>query len=243
MNFGEGLPKICIPITGKTSDDILKEAQMAVKDGADLIEWRADAFANVTDTDKCLLVAGKIRSEFPDLPILFTYRTEDGAHTMETSKYIELNKTIANSSDVDLIDIELSKGDDICKELCEYIHSKNKLVVLSSHNFEHTPQTSDITSTLRHMKELGGDVPKLAVMPKTSLDVINILEGSIIYKEKYANGPFITMSMGDLGRLSRVSGELTGSALTFGVTENASAPGQIPISELRNILQTLHFSH
>jgi len=40
--------------------------------------------------------------------------------------------------------------------------------------------------------------------------------------------------------VSRLTGELFGSALTFGAAKTASAPGQIPVTELREILTVLH---
>ena len=47
------------------------------------------------------------------------------------------------------------------------------------------------------------------------------------------------MSMGRLGVISRVAGELTGSAMTFATNGKASAPGQIPIEEMRQILSIM----
>ena len=46
--------------------------------------------------------------------------------------------------------------------------------------------------------------------------------------------------MGKLGVISRISGELFGSALTFGSAKKASAPGQLEVTALQQILQILH---
>ena len=46
-------------------------------------------------------------------------------------------------------------------------------------------------------------------------------------------------AMGDLGRLSRISGYLTGSCWTFASLENSSAPGQISLKETEYILDIL----
>ena len=48
------------------------------------------------------------------------------------------------------------------------------------------------------------------------------------------------MSMAGKGLISRLSGELFGSAVTFGAAKKISAPGQISAVELRNILNILH---
>lgn len=56
---------------------------------------------------------------------------------------------------------------------------------------------------------------------------------------KHADRPLITMSMGSLGVVSRVSGATFGSAATFGAAKKASAPGQVSVDELRSILEVL----
>ena len=40
--IGEGMPKICVPLTGKTAEEVLHQAEAAAASGADLVEWRAD---------------------------------------------------------------------------------------------------------------------------------------------------------------------------------------------------------
>jgi 3-dehydroquinate dehydratase-1 len=47
------------------------------------------------------------------------------------------------------------------------------------------------------------------------------------------------MAMGPLGALSRVAGGEFGSALTFAMGRDASAPGQLPIADLRVALDAL----
>ena len=52
--------------------------------------------------------------------------------------------------------------------------------------------------------------------------------------------PVVTMSMGGLGAVSRVSGAVFGSALTFATAGGApSAPGQLPVERVRAMLELL----
>ena len=92
------------------------------------------------------------------------------------------------------------------------------------------------------MQECGADLLKLAAMPTDAEDVLTLLSATWEMKEKYARQPLITMSMGGTGIVSRLSGEIFGSALTFGSAGVASASGQIGVSELRNVLDLLHRS-
>ena len=48
------------------------------------------------------------------------------------------------------------------------------------------------------------------------------------------------MSMAKAGVISRLAGEVFGSAATFGAVKKASAPGQISVNDLRTVLTILH---
>ena len=76
-------------------------------------------------------------------------------------------------------------------------------------------------------------------MPKSSGDVLALLRATEMMKA-LTEKPVITMSMGRLGMISRMSGEIFGSVMTFGTVGNSSAPGQIPLEELRMALKVLH---
>ena len=133
-------------------------------------------------------------------------------------------------------------GDEVVKEVVEFAHSVNVKVVASNHDFDKTPSKGDIVSRLIKMQDLGADIPKIAVMPKCKLDVLELLEATTIMSEKYANRPIITMSMAGQGVISRLCGEVFGSCLTFGAVNKASAPGQINIEELNKVLDIINKS-
>ena len=90
------------------------------------------------------------------------------------------------------------------------------------------------------MQELHADILKIAVMPKNRQDVLTLLAATEEMERKDAKSPLVTMSMGGLGVISRCAGESFGSSITFGAAEKASAPGQLEVSELKKILDTIH---
>ena len=120
----------------------------------------------------------------------------------------------------------------------ELAHENGVKVVMCNHDFDATPSQEEIVRRLSLMEEKGADICKIAVMPQSNKDVLTLLAATAEMKEK-ATRPLITMSMGALGMVSRVSGEAFGSAATFGAAKQASAPGQVPVSVLREILATL----
>ena len=52
IKLGEGIPKICVPLVGKTNEEIIEEAKFLKNIKFDLIEWRVDYYENVEDIKK-----------------------------------------------------------------------------------------------------------------------------------------------------------------------------------------------
>ena len=114
--------------------------------------------------------------------------------------------------------------------------------MVSNHDFHKTPEKEEIVSRLRMMIERGADIAKIAVMPQNKKDVLTLLAATEEMYTKYADRPIITMSMAGTGVISRLCGEVFGSALTFGAAGKASAPGQMEVEDLKTVLSLLHKS-
>ncbi|MEC1544164.1 type I 3-dehydroquinate dehydratase [Bacillus halotolerans] len=242
VSIGEGMPKIIVPLMGKTEKQILKEAEAVKLLDPDIVEWRVDVFEKADDSEAVIKMISKLRESLRDKLFLFTFRShkEGGSKEMDVSSYIALLETAIRTKDIDFIDIELFSGEANVEALVSLAGENGVYVIMSNHDFQKTPAKDEIISRLRKMQELGAHIPKIAVMPKDAGDLLTLLDATYTMKTKYADRPMITMSMSGTGLVSRLSGEIFGSACTFGAGEEASAPGQIPVSELRNVLEVLH---
>ena len=98
ITIGEGRPKICVPVVGQTEEDILREAAGLASLPADVVEWRADWFQDVFDTEKVLHTAKALRSVLGELPLLFTFRTakEGGEKEISAEAYRKFSGTVKN---------------------------------------------------------------------------------------------------------------------------------------------------
>lgn len=239
--FGEGRPKICVPITGRTKEEIaLRTAEL--KDAApDLAEWRADWYEAVFDRKKLEEMLVRLHRELGELPLLVTFRTkeEGGEQSISAAAYEAFLRTVLESGQADLIDVELFRGEALLHAICEEAKARNVKVIASSHDFEKTPAKEEMMARLTRMQDCGADLLKLAVMPRTADDVLTLLAATLEMNRIYARQPVVTMSMGSLGAVSRLSGEVFGSAMTFGSAGVASAPGQVSVPELKAALRVL----
>lgn len=241
--IGNGVPKICVPLNGRNQEELVAQLLLALKGPCDLLEWRADfyfAYQNTTDWKPMLIM---LRSK-TNKPIIFTLRSEaeGGQSSLRRSDNLALLRDVCQEGDVDIVDMELFEEDGSLDEakmefLVEAAHSNGKKVILSNHDFEKTPDKDSIIKRLEAMERLGADLPKVAYMPLDSDDVHTLLEAASIVASKYLHKPFVAISMGEIGKESRICGGASGSAITFAAPpslggQSATAPGQINAKDL-----------
>ena len=189
-------------------------------------------------------------------PVLLTCRTaaEGGRAHLDDAAYGALLRSVldgladwAPERLPAAIDVEVQRG--CLRQVCEQAHGLGIDVVASFHDFEDTPADEALEEVLARMACQGADLAKIAVWPTSADDVARLL--SVCARATAGAGergglgvPVAAMSMGALGAVSRVAPAF-GTALTFAVVPNeqglarASAPGQLPIQDVRRCLELL----
>lgn len=240
--IGEGMPKIVVPIVEKTQKDIVQKAASIEALKIDIVEWRVDFYEDALDLAKVVDTLKEMKAVMPSKAILFTFRSqkEGGAKAITMPEYTLLNAGAAESGYVEIIDVEIFSGDEVVKENIDRIHEHGVYVIASNHEFTMTPPVDEIVDRLLKMQNMNADICKIAVMPTCNKDVLRLLEATSEMYEKYADRPLVTMSMSAKGLVSRLSGELFGSAMTFGAIGQTSAPGQIQVEHLQGVLNIMH---
>ena len=234
--LGEGVPKIAVPNVGSTEEEILTSTKEIAAAKPDLMEWRIDYYAaGIEDTAQLIDTGRKIRELIGELPLLVTFRTksEGGVCQLEENRYLDLVDQIIVNRLGDAVDIELFHEEKRIESLVSEAKNYNVVVIMSNHDFEKVPAKDVIEFRLKKMANLGADVPKLACMPHNVEDVLTLLEATNEVHNEIEN-PIITMAMGDIGKVTRIAGQVFGSSLSFGAVGKNSAPGQLSIEELRN---------
>lgn len=242
--IGEGKPKVCVPVVENNDEDIISKLKEFDQLDIDLIELRIDFYKDIENSDATYQLFQKIKLLDMKKPVLLTYRSlKEGGHVeLDSKQYLDLYQKAVNSEAFDIYDVELSAGTNMIIELNGMIHNAGKYVLMSSHNFNRTPEIESLMQKFKVMDSFDADIMKVAVMPEDLQDVINLLEFTIRANEEYPHRPIVTMSMASLGLVSRLIGEQFGSAITFGCVGKTSAPGQIDYNELNHILEIVHKS-
>ena len=189
-------------------------------------------------------------------PLLLTCRTaaEGGRAHLDDASYGTLLRSVldgladwAPERRPAAIDVEVQRG--CLPQVCTQAHELGVDVVASFHDFEATPADEVLEDVLTRMAREGADLAKIAVWPTGADDVARLLGVCARATADAGEGtglgvPVAAMSMGALGAVSRVAPAF-GSALTFAVVPDeqgqarASAPGQLPIQDVRRCLELL----
>ena len=130
--------------------------------------------------------------------------------------------------------IELATEKSLREELMSCAHEQNVKVIVSSHGFESTPTLDELLTLLQKQKKAGADIAKIAFMPRSFEDALNILLAQV---KTDIDIPVIALSMGELGSFTRVVGPMLNGFLSFTFADDSqkTASGQIPLSKMQTI--------
>ena len=240
--IGGPLPLVCLPLVGDTRDKVLQEAEALVNLEPDLLEWRIDGYEQVEDIVDCLSLLKEMRTIIGDTALIFTCRidVEGGMSKLDRETRLNLNSEAIKSGAIDIIDIELCNDRQFINTIKAQTREHGVKLILSYHNFAETASEHFIYAKLVEAQSTGADIAKFAAMPQNHGDVLSLFNATQKARNEAVQIPIVAMSMGPMGAVSRIAGGLFGSDITFGIGMQASAPGQIPIKELRSGLKLLY---
>lgn len=233
--------KTIVPITAKTKEQALAQAQVIANTAdADLAEFRIDLLSFASDTKQVIALGHELKKILGNKPVIATIRTKNEGGQLEISDvdYGKTYQAYLKNPFMDWLDVEMFRDQKVVSEIVQKAHQKKVLIVMSNHDFQKTPSQDEIEKRLLKQDQMGADILKIAVMPKSKQDVFTLMNATLKVSQQTTK-PLLTMSMGQLGTISRVATANMGGSYSFGMIGQASAPGQIDVTKLKQILQTV----
>jgi len=239
--IGAGRPCVCVPVMGREKEDIIQEIIELTKSPVDIIEWRVDAFTKYLDFNEVREILQQVAPHLSEKVFLYTFRTklQGGFGDVTADQLNDIHDVAAESGVVDLLDLEFFAEEVPVIKILR-LQEKGVKIVASHHDFEETPDRDVMKMLLERMCAGNADIVKIAVMPQKEKDVLNLLEVTSKFSKENPDTPIISMSMGKLGMISRLCGETFGSCVTFAANKETSAPGQMGMGKVIEIIDFLH---
>ena len=239
--IGKGKPLVCVPVMESSKEEILRETRRLEEAHTEMIEWRVDAFENVESPNAIREILNEMKHIIKESILVYTFRSKNqgGCKALSAADIYDIHQVAAESDVVDFIDVEYFEAKNPQKEIA-MLREMGAYVIASHHDFEQTPDPEVIRMLLEQIRESGADVVKLAVMPQNIVGCIALLEERPTAFMKPSGSSADYHVHGCKRGISRVAGEFFGSCVTFGAGGQASAPGQLPVKQLEEILHILH---
>ena len=217
---------LCIPVIANDTEGAVSKISEAEK-YADICEIRLDLMESYK-LDEIIDAAEK--------PVIVTYRSEREGGMGVADPYAVADLLItAAQKNAEYIDVELTMPDEWRDKVIR--NKGNSQIIISTHIMDNTPSGDDLNILLEKSIRAKADIVKIVTMAINPDDNLRMLD--LVSRAHKRDIKIIAFCMGAEGRMSRVFSLLMGGYLTFTSLETGeeSAPGQIPVNEMKRLLE------
>jgi 3-dehydroquinate dehydratase I len=218
-------PRVAVPFADAAT---AAELRALAQQGLDVAEVRVDHFARI---DAASVLARL--DVFAGVPLLATIRSAAEGGGWQGSEAERLALFRALLPRVDAVDVEIAS--EIAGDVIRAARDGGKLAIASFHDFAKTPGAAALPDVVARGRALGADVVKVATAV-AHRDDLRALARLLVEIDDIG---LIAIGMGDAAVATRVLFPALGSLLTYAHAGNATAPGQIPLAEMQQLLQRL----
>jgi 3-dehydroquinate dehydratase I len=221
-----------MPLVDEELYEIENKIENVLKDDVSFIEFRFDYLKDFDRVQSILEIISKYNKQS-----IYTLRpvTEGGKYAEPDSKRVTLLKKLALARPM-LLDVEYSIIS-TNYELADFFDDNGIRTLVSWHNFAITPDQEFLVDLIDKMRVFSHFI-KIVTTANTIEDTIRIMN---LYKLIGSSLNLIAFSMGELGIISRVLCNIVGhSPFTYATAENAIAPGQLTIHQMKSIYSLFH---
>jgi len=223
--------KVCVSITHEKGEEALAAAQ-EMERFADVIEIRLDCLKEPKPESFL---------DHLEVPLLFTNRAawEGGGWKGDEEERLAMLARSAQAGAA-FVDVEVKTRERLRSPLIDTAHDHGCLVICSWHDFDATPAEPELLKILDQQRQSGADIGKIVTLARSPADVTRML--SLLPRAEEEGFPLIAFCMGTPGVISRVATLMLGGFMTYAAPDHSrrAAPGQIPVKDLRAILELLH---
>lgn len=222
---------ICVSVSGDDGQ-AMQAALAPVLPLVDVVEIRLDT---LLDPGLELGWIGRISR-----PVLATNRpTWEGGRFIgnENQRIALLCQALAAGAHY--VDIELRTAPELRLQVQTLARQQGARVICSSHDFQTTPSSEQLRRTLATMIASGADIGKIITTATQPAEALRIL--ALQQEAQAASFPLSAFAMGAAGKITRLATLYLGGCMTYAAIspDQATAPGQLTVAELQDLIALL----
>lgn len=205
-----------------SSEHTLVHLSAAPEKSFDIAELRVDLFG--VDSEGWLAHAQEL--EAAGIPVILTVRHKrEGGHWYrdERERAAVYRRALPF---VSAVDVEI-RGECFA-EIAGAARDLGKVVIGSFHDFEGTPEDSELARVAREGWAGGASIIKIAAFLHSDADEARLKNLLTVFPD----GNLCLLGMGPRGPQTRIDYPLAGSCLSYGFVDQSSAPGQLSAAKL-----------
>ena len=220
-----GIPKVAIVVSDKELNSSIESRNI------DIVEIRLDQFKRLDTSYVRKNIAARKNL---NLPLILTIRSkkEGGNRIIPEKSKSKLFKDIISL--VDAVDIELQSP--VLSTVVNIAKKNKKIIIISWHDLKLTPNDKILTDILNKAKAKGAHIVKIATKANNAEDVNRLMR----FTQKNKSKNIITIALGSIGAISRLSFPMAGSLITYSYINKPSGLGQIPLDILQEQLRLFY---
>jgi 3-dehydroquinate dehydratase-1 len=223
-------PAVCGAVQASSVAEMRKLLAEAFRQGADLVEIRADSLKSMSDLGELL----KVKK-----PIILTNRPKREGGAFGRSEKERVNVLLEGiKRKVSCVDVEFSTPANLRKEIISKAKKSGTAVLLSHHDFSSTPKAGELLKIAREMEKVNADILKIVTLAKGREDAYRMME-LVTQAQAEIKTPLVAFAMDGCGVITRFIGPMFGSPLVYAAVSTKTAPGQLDIKDTKTMLKEL----
>jgi 3-dehydroquinate dehydratase/shikimate dehydrogenase len=219
-----GRERICVVIAEKTAVAALKALRRAVRTSG-TIELRLDWLNSTAEIDGFL---ARLRVNREKVRVIATLRGRAAGGKYAGGLREQMSFLLrATEAGCAWCDVEVESAEKLHADELRELRQAGARVMISFHDFRGTPR--DLNAVVRRLQRYGSDAIKIAAHARTINDSVRVLA---IAKRRR---DVVAVPMGEIGLPARVLALRAGSALAYAAADQATAPGQLSVDDMRGM--------
>ncbi|GLB47368.1 3-dehydroquinate dehydratase [Philodulcilactobacillus myokoensis] len=241
LKIGAGKPKVCVPITAATSDEVIAEGSKLLTTSADLVLLRLDYLENIKDADKTIQTIQTLRHWTTGLPLIVDLRTKaSGANIALSDEDIQsvlIQIITAKVADAIKIDDRL---DPKIQNRIKNAANNNQIRIITAHYYLMQRPTKDqMVDKIDQLEQTKlSDLVEISTIPTNKEQVLDLMQACLTASRNQSH-PIIITAVGPLGKTIQLASVACNNSIIYEPLKDANYLGQYSITQLSKMNKML----